>query len=268
MIIFIISLVKTSQDHINEIMMPDQTPKGSFDVNFTPQTEYWKKLIKIAKPLQKSKASNDFQSSVLQSLTKDNKAQTNKQNNNYIQLFAEELVQKEVVSILKKFLDSTEFMLKSGEKDTNTNPNASTISIVTFHTNLNLETQKYLQITRLYVSLTVALLARSKKEQLLGLQSLIVDLNIDNVKIAEFLRLFLIENDGLNILLWIMKSQISDFDIVQITSDILLSLNYNGAHYRAFIETISRDENIVVRYFIHILILLFSFSILSYFLIY
>ena len=221
-------------------MVASQPSKTNIDINFVPQTEYWKKIIKTTKPLQKSKMGADLLSSVMSSLGKNNKLQQNKQESGYIHLFGEELVQKEVITILKKYLDSTEIILRGNEKENN--PAGSVI----FKSNMTLETQKYLQITRLYSSLTTVLLAGSKKEQLLGLQSLIVDLNVDNPKIAEFLRVFLIENDGLNVLFWILKTFVDDFDILQVTTDILLSLNYNGAHYRSFIEIISKEENIEV----------------------
>jgi len=226
-------------------MVASQTSKTTFELNFTPQTEYWKKIIKTTKPLQKSKFGADLQSSVMSSLAKNNKAVQNKQDkdNAYIHLFGEELIQKEIITIFKKYLDSTELMLRGN--DDKINPSASVNSVIV-KPNMTLETQKYMQITRLYTSLSTVLLAGNRKEQLLGLQSLVVDLNVDNPKIAEFLRVFLIENDGLNVLFWILQNFVDDFEVLQVATDILLSLNYNGAHYRSFIETISKEENIEV----------------------
>jgi len=241
--------IKTGQDHINEIMVASQTSKTTFELNFAPQTEYWKKIIKTTKPLQKSKFGADLQSSVMSSLAKNNKAVQNKQDkdNSYIHLFGEELIQKEVITIFKKYLDSTELMLRGN--DDKINPSASVNSVIV-KPNMTLETQKYMQITRLYTSLSTVLLAGNRKEQLLGLQSLVVDLNVDNPKIAEFLRVFLIENDGLNVLFWILQNFVDDFEVLQVATDILLSLNYNGAHYRSFIETISKEENIEVVFYV------------------
>jgi len=221
-------------------MVPSQVPKDNADVNFVPQTEYWKKVIKIAKPLQSSKIGID-------PLSKESKGVKNKPDFVRIHLFTEEIVQKEVLSILKRFLDSTEFMLNSGSNTEKEEKNPNLIEVVSFHTKLNLETQKYLQVTRLYGSLIAILLARTKKEQISGLQSLMVDLNVENVKFAEFLRLFFIENDGLNILFWIMKTHVEDFDILQVTVDILSCLNIDGAHYQQFIEVLGKEENIKVR---------------------
>jgi len=206
-----------------------QGPKDVAELNFNPQTEYWKKLMKIAKPLQSQTAL-------------DNKENKPKPNGNVIKLFSEDIVQKEILSIFKRFLDSTEFMLRGAEKETNPN----VISVVSFHTQLNLETQKYLQITRLYSALTSILLAKSKKEQVLGLQSLMVDLNVENAKIAEFLRLFFVENDGLEILFWAIRNNMNEFDVALAGTEILSSLNCGGAHYQNYIETMSKQENIQI----------------------
>jgi len=225
--------IKTMQDHVNEIMVASgQGPREIAELNFNPQTEYWKKLMKLAKPLQSQNALDN----------KENKAKLVSKPDYMIKLFSEDIVQKEILTIFKRFLDSTEFMLKGAEKETNPN----VISVVSFHTQLNLETQKYLQITRLYSALTSILLAKSKREQILGLQSLMVDLNVENAKIAEFLRLFFVENDGLNILFWVLENNMSEVDVIQFAADVLVSLNCSGAHYSSFVETISKQENIQV----------------------
>jgi len=225
--------IKTMQDHVNEIMVASgQGPREIAELNFNPQTEYWKKLMKLAKPLQSQNALDN----------KENKAKLVSKPDYMIKLFSEDIVQKEILTIFKRFLDSTEFMLKGAEKETNPN----VISVVSFHTQLNLETQKYLQITRLYSALTSILLAKSKREQILGLQSLMVDLNVENAKIAEFLRLFFVENDGLNILFWVLVNNMSEVDVIQFAADVLVSLNCSGAHYSSFVETISKHENIQV----------------------
>lgn len=224
-------------------MIPAQTAKAGLDVIFIPQTEYWKKIVKITKTFGKSKSIVDHPNPLLRP-SFVTKAAANK-SNHYIRLFAEELVQKELLIVIKKFLDSTEFMLKGNEKDSTSN-NPEVISVVTFHANLNLETQKYLQMTRLYAALIVILLAKTKKDQISGLQSIIWDLNVENVKIAEFLKLFLVENEGVNILFWLVQNFFDDFDIVQQSMDVLSSLNSNGAHYKQFCETVRKEENLKV----------------------
>ncbi len=181
-------------------------------------------------------------------LEKNNKVQQKSQTkneDNYLTLFGDMNIQKEVVAILEKYLDLTKAYLKGNNKEGNLN--ASLISFGGNSKNLIFEAQESLHTTRLYSALLVIFLAKSKKEQLRGLHSLMVDLNVENITIVESMRELLIENNGLNLILWVMKTFESNFEVLQEATDILLCLNYNGTHYRSFIDTISKEENIEVR---------------------
>ncbi len=209
------------------------------EVAFIPQTDYWKKIIKTSKPLQKGKVNTELQSSLFRSINKENKNPNNRTTDACLNIFVEETIQKEITSLLKKFLDQTEFMLR---KD-----NANQESMISFHTSLNLETQKYLQMARVYVALIVLLLSKSKKEQIQSINSLLVDLNSENPKVAEFLKMFFVENEGLDIVLWQLENSSDDMQAAQVITDLLLCLNINGSHYKSFIDQISKDEVIRVR---------------------
>jgi len=228
--------VKSTQDHVNEIMFSSRV----MEIPFIPQTDFWKKIIKTTKPLQSRRS--EIQSTLFRSINKENKNPNNRAADPCLNLFNEETVQKEISALLKKFLDQTEFMLK---KDTGNQE-----SIVSFHTSLNLETQKYLQMTRVYVALIVLLLSKSRKEQIQAINSLLVDLNSENPKVAEYLKLFFVESEGLDIVLWQLENSSDDLQATQVITDLLLCLNINGSHYKPFIDQISKDEVVKVRLWI------------------
>ena len=174
--------MKSAQDHVNEVM-DSSNPKDLLEITFIPSTDYWKRIVRTSKHI--SKKGVEFQNSVLKSLNKENKNPNNANNQPYLSLFQDDSVQKETTTLLKRYLDQSEFMLKKEEANEEQTK-------ITFHKNLKIETQKYLQMTRIYISLMILLLSKSKKDQLSALKSMILDLNCDNVKISEFLKIFFI----------------------------------------------------------------------------
>lgn len=94
------------------------TPRGITEVAFIPQSDFWKKIVKNSKPLQKGKL--ESQASVFKSLNKENKSVQKGIETSCLTLFGEEFIQREVINLLKRFMDTTDFMLKRESNQENT----------------------------------------------------------------------------------------------------------------------------------------------------
>ena len=224
--------------------------RGIIEIAFNPQTEYWKKITKTT--INKSKLTKyvNMQNSIIPSLKKEGKLTARSECPTNLQLFSNDEIQQELINVFKKFIDSSAFMLRNKSSE-NSKKDEIIILDNNQNTTMNIETQKYLKMTRIYVCLIIVLFSSIKSEQTDSLQSILDDLNTENVKIGEYLKIFFIDNDSVHILFWIMNLNMDDLELIQITTDIFLTLCSNGPHYKNFIRDISLDERVLVNWILN-----------------
>ena len=186
-----------------------------------------------------------MKNSIITSLKKEDKLTARAECPTNLQLFSNDEIQRELINVFKEFVDSSALILRNKYSE-NSNKDEIIILDDIKNTTVNIETQKYLKMTRIYVCLIIVLFSSIKREQLDSLQSILDDLNTENVKIGEYLKIFFIDNDGIHILFWVVSLNMDDLELIQIATDILLTLCSNGPHYKNFIRDISLDERVLV----------------------
>lgn len=194
--------------------------RALLDHDLAPQTEHWRKFVRNTKlnptAILGAKASANLKDPC-------------------IQLFPNSEIQKEVVRTLATYLTTSETTILASKKPSDEltsldeNPDA-----------------KYAHILRLLSLLCTLYLTRNKKEQINALQGLIKDLTNDNYIIADFLKEYFIENDGISLIFWLMKEAADELAVMNSLADLFLILGSNGHHYLPFIHQISANDKIKV----------------------
>lgn len=186
---------------------------------FTPISDFWKKKIK------------------------KNKLKPNSQSIKYekptgLNLFSNPDIQNEIIAIFKTYLMQSELHLSRKKSE-----NSRFFEIGTKNT---LENQKYILMIRIKLVLTSMILDKNKKETEFYFECLKNDINNENETMNDFIKKYILENEGLNICFWLIERNINDKNAVGIFLDILLIMSGNGSHYKFFISEISFGNRIDV----------------------
>lgn len=194
---------------------------------FTPQSEFWKKLLK---KLTASKTKKNIQEQTM-----------NKPFKSCFPLFQSETLQDELIKILKKYLEDTAFCLN--QKKTNNSTNQSSFEIPIKN---SLENQKFIIIIRIKLCLLICLLSSNHDEINQALEGLFQNINNENEAMNDYMKKILLENDSINIIFSLIPNIRTKFNSMSLIIDLLLNMSSNGEHYKGFILEISEENRIEV----------------------
>ncbi|KAL4503305.1 hypothetical protein ABPG72_000911 [Tetrahymena utriculariae] len=241
------TIIKSHQDHINEIMM---NPKKPTELTFIPQTAFWKRKIKV---IPKKSTTGEKNNTALSRLS----GQTS---NVSFQLFSNEDVQKEMLQVFKQYMDHSELLLKrkvpvsSQEQQGKVNNQGIGIAFdFTENSAANeksnagsksqqFENQKYTLMTRIDLQIMTLILQVISKESINAIQSILIDISNENENLNDFLRSYIINMGFVEILVWRMIQSKDDALLIELSTNLMWSMCTNGSHYNQFIQDISEDN--------------------------
>ena len=191
---------------------------------FTPISDFWKKKIK------------------------KNKLKVNSQSLKYekstgLNLFSNPDIQNEVIAIFKSYLMQSELHL-SRKKSENSR-------FFEVGTNNTLENQKYILMIRIKLVFISMILDKTKKETEFYFECLKNDINNENEAMNDFIKKYILENEGLNICFWLIERNNNEKNAVGMLIDILLIMSGNGSHYKFYISEISLGNRLNVFYIVN-----------------
>ncbi|EAS00326.2 endo-1,4-beta-xylanase xylA, putative (macronuclear) [Tetrahymena thermophila SB210] len=242
------NIIKSHQDHINEIMM---NPKKPTELTFIPQTAFWKRKIKV---IPKKSTTGEKNNTALSRLS----GQTSSVS---FQLFSNEDVQKEMLQVFKQYMDHSELLLKrkvpnsSQEQQGKAQNNQGLAMVFDFTENsaaneksnagsksLQFENQKYTLMTRIDLQIMTLILQVISKESINAIQSILIDISNENENLNDFLRSYIINIGFVEILVWRMIQSKDDALLIELSTNLMWSMCTNGSHYNQFIQDISEDN--------------------------
>ena len=234
------NLVKSNQDHVNEIMASNKNPS---ELSFAPITSFWKKKLRVPKN----------QHLRISSLAQQQ--QKPKPQHAYFPLFQNEDIQKELVVIFLSYTQHSELQLKRSlsvqSATTSDNAQAFTVQFdqqpgTQPQPNKLFEQQKYILMTRINVNLMLVILSFQSREVSLALKNLLYDINNDTEPLNESLKRYLISIRGVSLVLWRLAESRHDATVLVNAIDLLLNLSSQGLHYTQYIEELAEARNIQV----------------------
>ena len=206
--------MRTSKDHVDEIMSGSHLVESLIHKDLVPMTDYWKKVLKT--PIKDKKKAD------LVIIREDQPI-----DGPLVRLFPSQDVQKEIVRLLLLFISTSNIMLVSKPSQ---DPHEETKSgepeqfVVEVKKELPLESIKSLLTMRLLSSLIVLLLSRVTKDLTTVLESLRSDLNGDTSKLSKFLKhYFATDCSGADVLSAVRSNQ-ADAQVVQMIEAVSLAL--------------------------------------------
>ena len=159
-------------------------------------------------------------------------------------LFPSEILQNEIISIMKKYLNDSNFCVIPK----NTFQNDKKQNFYEIPLKNSLEVQKFILMIRIKLSLLILLFSTNFSEIDEILQFLLQNINNENEAMNDYMKKNMLDNDAINVLFSIIKIFHSNLQSVTFIIDILLNMSSNGEHYKGFIMEISEDRNFEVIY--------------------
>lgn len=169
----------------------------------------------------------------------------NKGNLPCFQLFPSEILQYEFMSILKRFIEDTNFCINQKKKSGSLLQNSFEIPIKT-----SLESQKYIILTRVKISLLICLLSSNPLEINFVIGVLLQSINNENETMNDYMKKQILDAEAFTIIFPLLNKLKNDFSTVSLIADILLNMSSNGEHYKDFILEISQEERVEVQNFL------------------
>ena len=156
-------------------------------------------------------------------------------------LFQNETFQTEIINILKKYLEDTNFCVNQKK-----NVDQNTQNSFEIPNKNSLEIQKFIIMIRIKLSLLICLLSSSISEICQALECLFRNINNENEAMNDYMKKNLLETDCINIIFSLVPNIRMNSKAISLIIDLFLNLSSNGEHYKGFIMEISEENRIEV----------------------
>lgn len=111
----------------------------------------------------------------------------------------------------------------------------------------SLETQKFIAMTRIKVSLLICLFSSSMEEITQALTCLLQNIENENEAMNDYIKKHLVEMDSVNTVFSLLGNMKMKADSVGLIVDFLLIMSSNGEHYKGFMLEMGEEKRIEVK---------------------
>lgn len=160
----------------------------------------------------------------------------NKQMHPCFSLISNTHLQNEFISILKKFIESTNSYLSIKKK------NSSNQNLFEIPVKNSLENQKFAIMTRIKISLLICLVCSNPDDITNALEILSQSICNENEVMNDHMKKQLINSDAINIVFNLFPYFKNNTAAIILIADFLLNMSSNGEHYKNFITEISEES--------------------------